>query len=209
MSTYAPSWVKKDAIRFPRMLLQGDTGKLTNSGVLSIFHSECLEADLKAFVKLMEYLKREDRYRTVIMIQVQNEVGLLGDSRDRSQVANDIFNAPVPGEIVKFIAEDWEALLPDFQNNFSGILKVLQKYASSPDIPNWKALFGDSEPTNELFMAYHYALYLEKIAAEGKKIYNIPFFTNVWQKKPLCARREAREPCRPISITTTRRITLS
>lgn len=132
----------------------------------------------------MEYLKREDRYRTVIMIQVQNEVGLLGDSRDRSQVANDIFNAPVPGEIVKFIAEDWEALLPDFQNNFSGILKVLQKYASSPDIPDWKALFGDSEPTNELFMAYHYALYLEKIAAEGKKIYNIPFFTNVWQKKP-------------------------
>ncbi|KFY71816.1 hypothetical protein V499_08007 [Pseudogymnoascus sp. VKM F-103] len=184
MSTYAPSWVKKDAIRFPRMLLQGDTGKLTNSGVLSIFHSECLEADLKAFAKLMEYLKREDRYRTVIMVQVQNEVGLLGDSRDRSQVANDIFNAPVPGEIVKFIAEDWEALLPDFQNNFPGILKVIQKYASSPDIPDWKALFGDSEATDELFMAYHYALYLEKIAAEGKKIYDIPFFTNVWQKSP-------------------------
>lgn len=118
------------------------------------------------------------------MIQLQNEVGLLGDSRDRSQVANGIFNTPVPDEIVKFIAENWEALLLDFQNNFRVILEVVQKYALSVDIPYCKALFSDSEATSKLFIAYHCALYLEKLAAERKKIYGIPFFMNVRQKRP-------------------------
>ncbi|KAH8589561.1 family 35 putative beta-galactosidase glycoside hydrolase [Bisporella sp. PMI_857] len=184
MSTYTPDWVKTDAKRFPRMLLQKDCGKLVNSGVLSIFHTECLDADLKAFTKLMAYLETADKDRTVIMVQVQNEVGLLGDSRDRSKTADGLFEAPVPEEIVKFIADDWDNLLPDLQNNFSRVLKNIQKYASSPGTPSWKALFGDSAATDELFMAYHYALYLEKIAAAGRKKYNIPLFTNVWQKKP-------------------------
>jgi hypothetical protein len=34
--------------------------------------------------------------RTVIMIQMENEVGLLGDSRDRSKEANEAFDGPVP-----------------------------------------------------------------------------------------------------------------
>lgn len=183
-STYVPGWVKKDAKRFPRMTLRKDGGKGVNSGVLSIFHSNCLDADLKAFTMLMMYLKTVDQNRTVIMVQVQNEVGLLGDSRDRSQVANELFEAPVPKELVKMIAEDWENLLPDLQSNFSGVLGTIRKHASDPDTPSWKALFGDSAATDELFMAYHYAAYLEKIAAAGKKQYDIPLFTNVWQKKP-------------------------
>jgi Domain of unknown function (DUF5597) len=184
MSTYAPKWVKKDAKRFLRMLLQKDGGKLVNSGVLSIFYSECLEADLRAFSKLMAFLKTNDQNRTVIMVQVQNEPGLLGDSRDRSQVANDLFEAAVPRELVKFLAEDWENLLPELQNNFSGVLETIQHCASSPDALSWAKLFGCSEATNELFMAYHYALHLDKIAAAGRKQYDIPLFTNAWQKKP-------------------------
>ena len=33
-------------------------------------------------------------------------------------------------------------------------------------------------------MAYHYALYLEKIASYGRKAYEIPLFTNVWLPQP-------------------------
>jgi hypothetical protein len=35
--------------------------------------------------------------------------------------------------------------------------------------------------TDELFMAYHYALYLERVASAGKQAYLIPMYTNVWQ----------------------------
>jgi len=41
-------------------------------------------------------LRETDPGHTVIMIQMENEVGLLGDSRDRSKEANDAFAAAVP-----------------------------------------------------------------------------------------------------------------
>lgn len=52
---------------------------------------------MKAFRRFMHHLKEVDEgHRTVIMVQVENETGLLGDSRDRNEAANAAFEAPVP-----------------------------------------------------------------------------------------------------------------
>jgi hypothetical protein len=47
---------------------------------------------------------------------------------------------------------------------------------------SWEYVFGKSDKTDELFMAYHYALYLEHIASAGRKEYPLPLYTNVWQR---------------------------
>lgn len=60
----------------------------------------------------------------------------------------------------------------------------------------WEEIFGKSELksemkdwqfysyyTEELFMAWNYALYVEKIAARGKKEYPIPMYVNAWLKQ--------------------------
>ncbi len=69
--------------------------------MVSIFHKEVLEADTKAFAALMQHVKEIDEaYSTVIMVQVENEVGLLGDSRDGSSAANKRFSEAVPGPLI-------------------------------------------------------------------------------------------------------------
>jgi hypothetical protein len=55
------------------------------------------EADARAFAALMRHLKEVDgREHTVLMMQVENEVGVLGDSRDHSEAANAAFASAVP-----------------------------------------------------------------------------------------------------------------
>jgi putative aminopeptidase FrvX len=52
-----------------------------------------------AFAELMRHIERIDGdHRTVLMVQVENEVGLLGASRDHSYPANVAFTTSVPPE---------------------------------------------------------------------------------------------------------------
>jgi hypothetical protein len=183
MSCYTPSWVKKDATRFPRMVL-GTGVEQNTSNVISIFEKECVAADTKAFVALMSHLKEVDAQRTVILVQVQNEVGLLGDSRDRSQTANNLFESPVPVELANFLYNDWESLLPDLQLHLELFRAKFETLPKQTQLGSWGEMFGDSVYTDELFMAYHYALFVEQVAAAGRTIHEIPLFTNAWLPKP-------------------------
>ncbi|KAH8589301.1 family 35 putative beta-galactosidase glycoside hydrolase [Bisporella sp. PMI_857] len=184
ISTYAPSWVKKNTKRFPRMhQQQGDRSdsRIITTDVLSIFHTESQKADAKAFTTLMRHLKEVDQHHTVIMVQVENEIGLLGDSRDRSTAANKIFEAPVPDSLVKYLIQDWDNLHVDFIAKFPELKVTLESEASKPSSNSWETLFGKSKATDELFMAYHYALYVEQVASAGANEYPLPLYTNVWQ----------------------------
>ena len=60
-----------------------------------------VQADARAFAALMRHIRQVDRDQTVIMIQVENESGLLGDSRDRSALANTMWSQPVPAVLVQ------------------------------------------------------------------------------------------------------------
>ena len=42
---------------------------------------------------------------------------------------------------------------------------------------SWQSLHW---PSDEIFMAWNYALYLQKVVEPGKAAYNIPMFVNGW-----------------------------
>jgi beta-galactosidase GanA len=96
-SSYVPGWVKSDMVRFPRV--QG-------SCKLSTLSAENRNADAKAFAALMRHLKKVDgRRHTVLMIQIENEVGILGEKmRDCSEAAETAFHSAVPKVLMDFFA---------------------------------------------------------------------------------------------------------
>ncbi len=148
---YAPAWVKLDNKRFPRVVKQdGDT---LNS--LSPHFRTTLEADKKAFVALMSHLKKIDKQHTVILVQVENEVGTYGSVRDFSPTAQKLFNSPVPETLVKKLGVK------------SG---------------TWAQVFG--KDADEFFHAYHIAIYVDEIAAAGKAVKPLPMNVNVALRNP-------------------------
>src|SRR3954470_17244779 len=93
VSSYVPAWVKRDYRRFP--LAKLESGR--TAAVLSTFAEANWQADARAFAALMQHIRAVDgEAQTVIMVQVENEVGLLGAARDHSEAANRAFAAPVP-----------------------------------------------------------------------------------------------------------------
>jgi beta-galactosidase GanA len=93
---YAPSWVKLDNRRFPRVVTKD--GQLRDS--LSPVFPATLDADRTAFVALMRHLREVDAQHTVIMVQVENETGTYGSVRDYSPAAERLFQGPVPAELL-------------------------------------------------------------------------------------------------------------
>lgn len=81
MSSYAPAWVKRDQARFPRARAADGTAL----EILTPFAPANVEADARAFAALMRHLAETDRRRTVIMVQVENEIGMIPDARDHSR----------------------------------------------------------------------------------------------------------------------------
>ncbi|KAH6612993.1 glycoside hydrolase superfamily [Boeremia exigua] len=179
-SNYAPRWVKTDPARFPRMMLSSGTDVPQTTDVLSIIHDEVVKADSAAFKALMQHLRNVDsNHSTVLMVQVENEVGLLGGSRDVSADAEARFQAAVPAALIEMIRTGWSHLHESFKQNlqfFRQELPLLKVGSAS-----WVEVFGATNATDELFMAYHYALYVERVAKAGKAEYELPLFTNVWQ----------------------------
>ncbi|THX54637.1 beta-galactosidase [Aureobasidium pullulans] len=177
LSTYAPPWVKRDPKRFPRVKLRDKNGDRTTADILTLFGTEAQKADAKAFKTLMQHLRDIDaEYSTVVMVQVENEVGVLGDSRDRSDLAEERFASPLPVELHDFLAKDWSGVTDSFQHNLGEL-----RQCSLTKGMTWGDLPGNSKRIDELFMAFHYAVYLEEVASAGKSVYPLPLYTNVWQ----------------------------
>ena len=149
--SYTPEWVKFDNARFPRMVDQ--QGKPIYC--LSPQGEETLKADKKAFVALMAHIKKiDDVQRTVIMMQVQNEVGTYGYARDYGPKAEAQFNGPVPAEV----------------------LKRKKSPVALAATGTWKQVYGDY--ADEYFHAYSVARYIGEIAKAGRDVYNLPMYVN-------------------------------
>jgi hypothetical protein len=172
-SHYMPEWVKKDFNRFPRV--KAENGKSLE--ILSTFGEANLLSDSKAFAAMMKHLGEIDsKNRTVIMIQVQNEVGIIGSPRDHNDLANTAFSSPVPQELIDYMAENKETLLPELLDVWSaGGFKISG---------SWEEVFGKGVKTDEFFMAWNYARFLNSCAVAGKKEYSIPMFVNAWIVQP-------------------------
>lgn len=169
-SSYVPDWVKQDAERFPRSHTASG-GAIEH---LSPFGSESRQADASAFGALLRHLRTADGRGSVIMAQIENEVGLLGDSRDRSPLADAAWSGPVPAEVVDAVARS--PLMPAHAHweragrNLSG---------------TWAELFGDNVDAHEVFMAWAYASHTEVVAAAGHREHPLPLFVNAWLDTPL------------------------
>ncbi|HEY4990318.1 MAG TPA: DUF5597 domain-containing protein, partial [Opitutaceae bacterium] len=173
MSSYAPAWVKRDSRRFPRIrLASGEEPE-----VISPLGTEAAAADARAFAALMGHLATLDaRDHTVLLVQVENEVGVLGDTRDRSPAAEAAFNGPVPAQWFAYAAEHAPDLVPE--------LKARLVAAGSRPAGTWTEVFGAGSATDELFMAWQYAHYVDQVAAAGTAAYPIPLYANAWLNEP-------------------------
>ncbi|MCX6320647.1 MAG: DUF5597 domain-containing protein [Bacteroidia bacterium] len=170
---YAPEWVKKDYNRFPRV--KAESGKSLE--ILSVFGKENLQADARAFAAMMKHVKEVDSsQRTVLMIQVENEVGILGSPRDHNDIANAAFNAPVPQKLMNYLVKNKENLLPE--------LIDVWKTTNFKTSGTWEEVFGKGVKTDELFMVWNYARYLDVCASTAKAEYSIPMFVNAWLVQP-------------------------
>jgi hypothetical protein len=109
------------------------------------------------------------------MVQVENESGLLGDSRDGSELAEQAFRQPVPRELIEFFTSSWEHLHDDIKTHNLAHFNPVGLEGG-----DWETVFGSGPSTDELFMAYHYALYVNQVAGAGKSQYPIPHYTNMW-----------------------------
>ena len=84
MSCYTPGWFKQDTERFPRAM----TAEGKQMEIASCFSDNVLQADLKAFSALMRHIREKDPQReVVIMMQIENEIGMLESARDHSPLA--------------------------------------------------------------------------------------------------------------------------
>jgi hypothetical protein len=172
-SHYMPEWVKKDYTRFPRV--KAENGKSLE--ILSTFGEATLQSDSKAFAAMMKHLKEIDsKNRTVIMIQVQNEVGILGSPRDHNDPANAAFSSPVPQELIDYMVKNKATLLPELLDVWSA--------GGFKTSGTWEDIFSKVVKTDEFFMAWNYAKYLNGCASSAKKEYSIPMFVNAWIVQP-------------------------
>ena len=149
MSCYAPAWFKLDVKRFPRAV----TAEGKPLEIASCFSDHVLQADLKAFSALMQHIAEKDpRREVVIMIQIENEIGMLESARDHSPLAEKAYKQPVPQALLKALSIKRQG--------------------------TWAEVFGTDDYADEKFMAWHYACYVEHLAQAARRIHDMPLYVN-------------------------------
>jgi hypothetical protein len=167
MSCYAPLWFKRDDKKYPRAYTKA--GKPLE--IASSFSDNVCRADNRAFGRLMEHIAAVDsKEHTVLMVQIENEIGMLEDARDYSKAANALFSAPVPDALTRYLNKNKKALHPWMAEKWGK-----QGYRTKG---NWQEVFGDDLYTDEIFMAWSYAQYVEKLAQTARSIHHVPLYVN-------------------------------
>lgn len=165
-SSYAPSWVKRDFRAFPRARLP--SGEPTD--ILSALSPANVAADSAAFAALLSHVKRIDgREHTVLMVQVENEVGMLQSSREYGGLGDAAYAAAVPGELMVYLMAHRSTLRP-------WLLKVWRAHGFRRH-GSWREVFGAANG-GEIFTAWHDARYVNAVAHAGKEVYDLPMYVN-------------------------------
>lgn len=182
-STYAPSYIKRNPAKYP--LVKNENGQTLN--VLSAFNEDSKNADKNAFAALMRHIREIDKDHTVIMMQVENEMGILGSKRDFSAAAEKAWKGQVPADLMNYLSAHKGKLFPE--------LEKVWKANGYKTKGTWEEVFGKSHSntedwkeypfyTEEIFQAYYYGKYVGEIAAAGRAEHNIPMYVNNWLKQP-------------------------
>lgn len=173
MSSHVPSWVKQNQDKYPRAIDE----RGVSQEILTPFSENNLQADLNAFKALMKHIKQVDsEQQTVIMVQPENEIGMLPSARDYHPLANQLFNSQVPTELTDYLQNNKENLVPEF-------LSIWRKNGYKTE-GSWEEVFGPGYATDELFMAWYFAKFTEEITRAGKEIYPLPMYVNAALIRP-------------------------
>jgi len=197
VSSYQPYWVKTSPQRFP--WVKDRRGKTLDT--LSTFGDATRDADARAFAALMRHIREVDgKEHTVLMMQVENEVGVRDEFRDHCPAANEAFAKPAPKDLMNYLAQHKQTLAPELHD-----LWAANGFKTSG---TWEEVFGPGKPdsakpqneltqqekdtlwrqlswpADEIFMAWRYSLYINKIVAAGKAEYDIPMYCNAWLQQP-------------------------
>ncbi len=78
------------------------------------------------------------------------------ESRDHSPAAKVAFAAPVPTQLMSYLAAHKDGLLPE--------IRSLWESTGFKESGTWTEVFGDSPWTDEVFMAWHMASYVGAVA---------------------------------------------
>jgi len=165
MSCYTPEWFKRDTKRFPRAHTMNGM-PVEEASSLS---KNVLEADKKAFCRIMEYLRDYDKEQTVIMVQVENEIGMINVPRDYSEDATKLYNSAVPKSLTDYLDKNKKSLHP----------YMAERYKFDALHKTWGEVFGQDIYAEEIFQTWTYATYVQQMAEAGREIYNLPMYVNV------------------------------
>jgi beta-galactosidase GanA len=149
---YTPEFIKRDEARYPHVITRD--GRRVDS--LSPYSQATLDADRTALTALMREIKAYDPQHTVLMVQVENEIGTYGSVRDFSPAAQKLFNQAVPAEA----------------------LAAMHKQSGG----SWPEVFGAD--ADEFFYAWSIGRYVNQIAAAGKAVDPLPMSINVAVRDP-------------------------
>lgn len=166
MSTYTPAYVKHDYARFSRAYDK----KGVAQDILTPFDPDNLAVDKAAFAALMKHLKATDTERTVLMVQVENEIGMLPAVRDYGPQAETAYRGAVPATLTAYLKANRERLHPQ--------LKALWEAQGARSSGTWTEVFGDSIAAEEVFQAWAYAVFVEQLTTAGKAAYQLPMYVN-------------------------------
>jgi beta-galactosidase GanA len=78
----------------------------------------------------------------------------------------------VPEELTRYLSGHRETLYPE--------LLALWEGNGAKTSGTWEQIFGASSRTDEIFMAWHYAQFVQAVAAAGKAAYALPMYVNTW-----------------------------
>lgn len=162
---YCPAWVKADRERFPRTMMPDGE----ETFVISAHAESTQRADARAFVALMQTVRGYDmEHSTVIGVQVENESGIYAPvQRDFGPLGERDFHADVPSELIAYAQGHPDSLLAERWRQSGGVL-----------VGDWSSCFGADAA--EACSAWHIARYVDYVAVQGKKIYDLPMYTNAW-----------------------------
>lgn len=166
MSCYAPAWLKKDFRKYPRARTK--EGKPLE--IASAFSDDVLRADSTAFTRWLSHTIARDTLATVVMIQIENEIGMLEDARDHSPLADRQYALGVPEALTRHLASHRSSLHPSIRHAWES--------NGSRMSGTWEEVFGPGIYTDEYFMAWNYAKYVERLAKAARSITPLPLYVN-------------------------------
>lgn len=172
MSSYAPPYIKHNYETYSKA--QDDKGVAQD--ILSPYDPDTLKADQRAYAALMAHIKVFDTKHTVVMMQVENEIGMLPVVRDYSPQAQKAFEGQVPQALMAYLQKNKGSLHSYVRDQWSA--KGCKMEGS------WTEVFGQSVEAQEIFQAWGFAVFANELTKAGKAAYELPMYVNVALNRP-------------------------